>query len=381
LGRVRTALRILAPAMIFLAVRQIGLLVLDWMVIRNHTSAGGALTSWDGMWYLGIASHGYDNIPDGLYDAFGRRLPDTPMAFFPGYPYAVHTLGDLPGIGLVAAAFSVSVIAGMVCAYGLTRLGERISGGSRRAGLILVALFAASPMAIALSMAYSEALFCALAVWALVFVLERNWVAAGSLCALAGLVRPTAAALVLAVGLAAAVAVFRRGERPWRRVLAATGALIAPVGLVGYLAFVAVRTGRWDGWFYLQRRGWDSRFDGGAATWKFSLDVLASARSVLEVATVGFVLVALGLVVVCVQRRVAWPLVVYALGVLAMDLCSNGLMNSKARLMLPAFTLLIPLAIALAKRRTPTVVLTLGAAALASAWFGAYSITAWPYAI
>ena len=41
----------------------------------------------------------------------------------------------------------------------------------------------------------------------------------------------------------------------------------------------------------------------------------------------------------------AWPLVLYGTLVLAMDLGANGLMNSKARLLLPAFTLLIPAAI------------------------------------
>ncbi|MFC7612354.1 hypothetical protein ACFQV2_00855 [Actinokineospora soli] len=64
-----------------------------------------------------------------------------------------------------------------------------------------------------------------------------------------------------------------------------------------------------------------------------------------------------------------------------MDLCSNGLMNSKARLMVPAVTLLVPVAIALAKRKTSTVVGVLCGVALFGSWFGAYSITAWGYAI
>ena len=55
-----------------------------------------------------------------------------------------------------------------MAAYGLVRLAELMPGGSRRAGLLLVALFAAAPMGVVLSMAYTEALFCALAVWALV---------------------------------------------------------------------------------------------------------------------------------------------------------------------------------------------------------------------
>ncbi|MFC7612431.1 hypothetical protein ACFQV2_00860 [Actinokineospora soli] len=163
-------------------------------------------------------------------------------------------------------------------------------------------------MSIVLSMAYSEAMFCAAAVWALVFVLERNWVAAGLVTAAAGLVRPTAAALVLAVGLAALVAVLKRrdGWAPW------VGGALAPVGLVGYLAWVGSRTGEWNGWFTLQSQGWDSRFDGGVATVDFSLQVLGDARSVLEVTTVGFIAGALALLAVGWRRRVEWPLLVYA---------------------------------------------------------------------
>jgi stage V sporulation protein SpoVS len=226
-------------------------------------------------------------------------------------------------------------------------------------------------------MAYSEAMFCALAAWSLVGVLEKRWILAGVCCSLAGLVRSTGAALVLAVGLAVIVAIVKRrdGWRPW------VGGLIAPVGLIAYLAWVAARTGEWDGWFALQERGWGTGFDGGAATVRFSLEALADARSMLEVTTVGLIVVAIVLLVIGIVRKVEWPLLVYAATVLAMDLCANGLMNSKARLMLPAFTLLIPVALALARRRPSTAVLTLCALAVAGSWFGAYSITSWGYAI
>jgi hypothetical protein len=50
-------------------------------------------------------------------------------------------------------------------------------------------------------------------------------------------------------------------------------------------------------------------------------------------------------------------------------------------LLVPAFTLLIPVAIALAKRRTSTMIIVLCATAVGSAWIGAYSITSWGFAI
>ncbi len=171
----------------------------------------GELSSWDGEWFLGIAQGGYNDVPTRLFDAFGRRSAETPLAFFPGYPALVRWVDGLPGVDVAGAAFAVSLISGLFCAYGLFELARAVRGGSSRAGLMLVTLFAASPMAVVLSMTYSEATFCAFAAWALVGVVKKRWILAGVCCAAAGLVRPTAAALIAAVGLAALVAVI--GER------------------------------------------------------------------------------------------------------------------------------------------------------------------------
>lgn len=373
----RRVLALLAPGLLYLAVRGAGVLVLEWLAGRKGVAPTAALTSWDGQWYLAIARYGYGGVPATLTDAFGRHTPNTALAFFPGYPLLVRWAGDLPGVDLVAAAFTVSLVCGVVCAYGLVRLAGHLPGDRGMVGLVLVVLFAASPMAIALSMAYSEALFCALAAWSLVGVVERRWLLAGLAAAGTGLVRPTAAALVATVCVAAVIALVRRRDG-WRPVL---GLVLAPAGLVGYLLFVAHRTGELTGWFALQRQGWNSAFDGGAATVRFGLDVLGSGRSVLEVVTVAVLVAAIVLAVLSVRLRIAWPLVAYGTLVLVMDLGANGLMNSKARLLLPAFTLLVPYAVGLARRRPGTMVAVLAGVVVASSWFGAYSLTGWPYAI
>lgn len=378
--RVRRITTLLGPALVFLGIRELSLLALTWMSAANHMVMSEKLHSWDGDWFLGIASGGYNGVPDNLADAHSQRTGATPLAFFPGYPTAIRLVAGVDGpggIGVLTAALIITIVSGIVCAYGLARLGRLVRGGSPQVGLILVALFAATPMSIVLSMAYSEALFCALAVWALIGVLERNWLQAGLCCAFAGLVRPTAAALVLAVGLAALVAVIKHEDR-WRPWLAI---VLAPVGLVGYLAWVANQTGRVDGWFALQRDGWDSGFDWGVKTWGFAAEVLRAPIYPLELVTVAVIVASLVLVAVCVRQRLDWRLFVYGAAVLLMDLGSSGLMNSKVRLMVPAFTLLIPLAVALARRRTSTAVWTLTALAVASAWFGAYALTSWTFAI
>lgn len=361
---------------LYLAVRAVGVLVLAWMAARNGNDLSTLLTRWDGEWFLGIAGGGYDAVPARLVDAYGVRDATTPLAFFPGFPALVAAVGAVPGVGLFAGALGLNVVLGAVAALGVARLGT-VATGKRRAGTLLVVLFAASPMGVVLSMAYSEALFCGLAAWALVGVLERRWLLAGLATAAAGLVRPTAAALLLAVGLAVVVAVLTRrgGWRPW------LAGLLAPLGLVGYLAFVGSRTGAWNGWFELQRRGWNSGFDGGAATWGYTLDVLSHGRTVLEVVSVVILLASLVLLVTAVATRVPWPVWVYGAGVSVMVIASDGLMTSKARLMLPAFVLLVPVAGALAERRAVTRWGVGVAVVLASAWFGAYTLAVYPFAI
>ena len=226
----------LAPAVVHLTIRAVGVAVLGLMARVHDTPLVTELRSWDGVWMLSIARYGYDDVPVTLVDALGRHTADTAYAFFPGYPAAIAAVGLLTSGNLVVAALLATNVAGVAAAYGLVRLAEVVPGGSRRAGLLLVALFAAAPMGVVLSMAYTEALFCALAVWALVGVLRGQWLLAGLCSAAAGLVRPTGSAPALAVGVAAVVAVVQRrdGVRPW------LGGLLAVTGSI-VLLVVAVR--------------------------------------------------------------------------------------------------------------------------------------------
>src|SRR5438067_4420328 len=216
------------PAAIFLGVRGVGVGVLAILSAFNNYDLIDRLTAWDGLWYLRIAVHGTYNL--GYFtDAHGDPNLYTPRAFFPAYPFLTRGLALVTGLNAIAAALVITTVCGLFAAYGIARLGRLVRGGSARAGYVLVALFAAAPLGIALSMAYTEAMFCAAAVWALVGVLERRWWLAGICCAASGLVRSTAFALIVAVALAALVSLVRR--RDWRPVVAI---VLAPVGLVGF---------------------------------------------------------------------------------------------------------------------------------------------------
>jgi hypothetical protein len=367
----------LTPAALYFAVRAVGVAVLGAMAAGRGIPLVTELRSWDAMWLLSIAHYGYDGVPAALVDAFGRHTADTAYAFFPGYPATIAAVGLLTGGDLVAAALLVTAAAGAATAFGLVRLAELVPGGSRRAGLLLVALFAAAPMGVVLSMAYTEALFCALAVWALVGVLRRQWLLAGLCSAAAGLVRPTAGALALAVGLAAVVAVVGRrdGRRPW------LAGVVAASGLLSYLGYVGWRTGAPTGWFDIQRIGWGSQFDAGASLVRFVDRALSTGHELYDLAVLLALIGSLVLLVVAVRMRLPWPLLVYTTAVLITVWCSDGQIHSRVRLLMPAFPLLLPVALGLARRRTTTGVAVVLAAALASAWFGGYALTIWRYAI
>jgi hypothetical protein len=78
------------------------------MAAGRGTPVATELRSWDGVWMLSIAQHGYDGVPVTLVDAFGRHTADTPYAFFPGYPATIAAVGVLTGGNLVVAALLVT---------------------------------------------------------------------------------------------------------------------------------------------------------------------------------------------------------------------------------------------------------------------------------
>ncbi|GAA1458295.1 glycosyltransferase family 39 protein [Williamsia maris] len=414
----------LTPVALFLAVRLIGVLVLARFTDLRGGSLREALSSWDGKWMLDIAQYGYGGVPFSQADAHGYRDANTPYAFFPGYPMLVGAVAKIPGFSTFGAAMTVNVVVGCIGAVGAARLGalccrlmaertgltgrnsttgwftdnlrvsSRISmwlnsttsptksavGSStagadpRRVGLILVVLFAAAPMGVVLSMAYTETLFCSLAVWALVGVLEKRWVLAGVVTMFAGLTRPTAVVLVGVVMLAALLA-HRDGPKAWAAVV------LSPLGYLGYLGVVWHQTGSPTGWFTIQTQGWGTEIDWGKTSWQFINYSLINSSEVAVVATAWIMIATIALVAVCIWERLPWPVVLYGTLVVISIAGSSGLMMSRPRLLLPAFVMLIPAAIALARSRPFTQLWVLAAVVALSSWFGAHMLTVYPHAI
>ncbi len=359
----------LTPAMVFVAGRLIGLWTLQWIAQARQKDFLKELSAWDGLHFIAIAEHGY------TWSA--NRDVEASPAFFPALPKLMALISWALGCSDLTAGLLISGAAGLIAAYGLMKMAEFVPGLRNGGGLILVAVFSLAPMSIVLSMTYTEALFCAFAVWGLVFLLRGNWLLAGGLSVLAGLVRPSGVALASAIGAAALVAILAR-RASWRTWL---GAVIAPLGFVGYVGYVGYRLHDATAWFTIQRVGWHSYFDFGAGSWRFLLRTLQNAPSVLDVTTLGLMIAAVVLFVVSIRQRQPFQLVVYSALVLLQVLGSDGVMNSKGRLLIPAFTLLIPLAVFLNRERRSNAVAALVLLGLVSCWYSAYAVIIYGFAI
>ncbi|WP_329115070.1 glycosyltransferase family 39 protein [Streptomyces sp. NBC_01465] len=361
----RSALHRAGPALLaFVAVRLTGIAVLAIWSAANGKSWHTLLSArWDSLWYTRVADLGY---------GFEVRLPNgdvhSNLAFFPLLPWLERLVSAVTPLGYADAGLAVSWIASLFAAWGIFAVADRLYG--RTAGTAAAVLWSVLPVGIVTSMAYSESLFTALAAWALYAVLRDRWIMAGLLASLAGLTRPVGAAVVAAVWVAVVVAL-RKDEGPRARMLA--GAVLAPLGAAAYVLWVGHRTGGGIVGYLDVQAGWGNGFDGGLAFARFIGDKLGGSPAFLAgIGLIVGVALVIWLYVKGVRQRQPLPLLVYCGIVVALALCASGYFGSKPRLLLPAFPLLFPVALAVARLRRSRAVLVLGSVALASAVYGAF---------
>jgi hypothetical protein len=354
----RRSLRPSVAAMLVFAVTRVLALGATGILLRHgrftsiHVSLWGFMTKYfDGGLYDNIAAHGYTTTVD--------------YRWFPGYPLVMDTIAWLTGAA--AAGVIVVIVAGLVAAAGLMRLGMLLTS-DRRISLLMVALWAVAPGALVLSMTYSEALFSALAVWALVALVERRWLTAGALTLAAGAVHSTAVVLMAAVGVAALIAI---GQAPrlhdsWRPIAAM---VMAPLGLLGFFTFAGVAQGHFTAWLTDEKSGGMS-FDFGVTTVRMIKYTLLWWPRPFVVLTVLALIAGCMLMLWSLTERMPPYLYVYTAGVVILAMGTNAFyLGSKPRLLLPAFLLALPLARLLAPARNVVLIPLLVTLALASAWF------------
>ncbi|MGW7045284.1 mannosyltransferase family protein [Streptomyces avermitilis] len=355
---------------LFAAARLGGFLVLAAVAWASGKSPLRLLGhSWDSVWYLRIAAHGYVG-PQYVRPAVVRS--DT--AFFPLYPGLLRSVSEVTPLSLETAGLLVSWIAAATAAYGIYLIGNRLYG--RAIATALVLLWGLLPHSVVLSMAYTEPVLTAFAAWSLYAVLTGRWVWAGVLAACAGLARPNGCAVAAAVLVTAAYEIWRtRGRGVSHRLW--TGAALAPLGWCGYVGWVGHRQGDLLGGYFTVQRLWGSRFDLGYGSLLFVKRLLLHGGRFVFPISLLLVAVAVLLFALLLADRTPLPLLVHSGVLLLVALGGAGFFQCKPRFLLPAFPLLIPLARALvrtARARPSHAVLVVGALAGLSFAYGAYLV-------
>ncbi|MCX5368617.1 hypothetical protein [Streptomyces sp. NBC_00103] len=382
----------LAPLLLYGVTKLVGLTVFAWLLEsadeyqkKNPRFGGGAhwwdvLATWDGWWYLQVAEKGYDPrpleqlAPGGLF-----TVKQNSVAFFPLYPGLIRGVSEITGLGLYGSGIVVSVLASFVAAAGIYAVISTLAGV--RAGTIAAGLWAVAPGAGVEWAVYSESLFVAIAAWCCYCVMKRRWVAAGLLAFVAGLNRPTSAALIGAVGLAAIVALARRESRREHGISGPLYAMFAaPLGLLTYITWVGLSMGDLTAYFTLQREGWAHYFDFGS----YTLDVLGNtaigrhnylfAFSVPDLLGVQLVLALPFLIALMLRKKPPLVLVAYTLASVITVLGTQQMFGNTGRYLLPVFPLLLAPAAALSRLKWPSLAVLFGTAALASGWYAHYVI-------
>jgi hypothetical protein len=353
---------------------------LAWILgIGAHRGLGLSQTIgyWDGSWYLQAAKAGWPSIVPNLPpEAAGQ---DT-TAFFPGYPLLirfVHLSGlDWPMSALVAILLAGAVASALIAALIRSFAPERVA-------LLTVALWALQPESYVLSVAYSEALFTALAAGTVLALCRQRWLLAGVLAACASGTRSVAAALTLVAVVAAAHAWLKTprehrwtaaGLRPW------LAPALSPVGVVAYFAFLRARVGSWTAWFDVEERGWHMHSDPGVSVVMNTIRALSKTgrfflhprgtlvpEGITPIALVAAVLLAIAL---WRMRTVPIEVRLYGLGFLLLMFITGNSYASLPRVLVPAFPLLIPAAVWLSRRSVAVTATMLGGSLAAACYLG-----------
>jgi hypothetical protein len=354
------------------------LLVLAWVNPDRGPALSHRLNAWDAAYYGSIAAHWYPHHL--VIGSDGALQSGYEFAFFPLFPTLVAFV-HLFGLSISHSLLLTAALDGIGASILVHLLGRDLLG-SRRAGWAAAALLGLLPMAIALQMGYAESLYVALTAGALLLAYRERWWAAGLVALLAGLTRPGGVLVPLVIPLVA-LGVRRAGRSVrWPDVTGAT--LVGLCGAPLFWLYLWIRTGVAKTWFKVEKHGWDSHFDLGNQTADFLKATLRNPDGFTYFMAPATALIMIGYLAVCVgglaSRRLP-PVVVLGVLSVAMTLGSTNYWHSKPRLLLSAFPLVLLAAGPLGRLRfrasVPLVVLGL----FVSAWFGAYVLDRWPYAM
>jgi hypothetical protein len=311
-----------------------------WLVIQAAWWGSGLIygrsLSWtrflfiykDAGWFLTIAEHGY---PAHLATGGG---PGSAAAFFPVFPGLVRLASYVTGGNYVAGGLVVSILAGAASSLLVWLLAARVR--DRWVADRAAALYCFFPGAMTFGMMYSEPVTVALAAAALLALVNRRWLVAGVIGAVATAEASILIVLVAASGLAAVHAIWTRRE--WRALLAPA---LTPIGVLTYFAYLGRRYHDYGFWFQIEKHGWNAHIDWGARTAQVLLWNSPASYQYRFVFTVYFIMLiacAAGIGML-LAARLPLPVTVYGVLLVLTFLISDA--NPRPRYVLGAFPLFI----------------------------------------
>jgi hypothetical protein len=276
----------------------------------------------DAAFYRGIAQSGYTGSP-------------AKGAFFPVFPLLIHLVSYLTGGNYAIAGLITSIACGAAASVAVWALADRVRG--RRVADRAVLLFCVFPGAMTFALLYSEPLAVALGAAALLALLDRRWLLAGIIGALATAERPDLIVLMVISGVTAVEAIWTRRE--WRAMLAPA---LTPLGVLAFFCYLWYRYHNYAYWFSIENRDWHQHFDGGVHTFRVLLwlDPMDVHREFFVVMLTAMFLAALAGIGLMLAARLPLPLPLFAILTIVMIVTSsNG--ATKPRFVWTAFPIFI----------------------------------------
>jgi hypothetical protein len=242
----RISYQVWFPLTVYAVTRLVGL-VLILLAARHQVNApqgatyGSVASSWDGAWYLRIATDGYPSaIPR---DTAGQALQNQ-WGFYPAYPLIVGAIMGITGLSFMVVAPILSLLLGAAAMMVMFRLVNQCSGRfTASATVLLTCTYMAAPV---MQIAYTESLALLLVCTALLLLRNRRYGWLVPVIVMLALTRAVALAFVPVVAVHFIARYRRRGVEPFPvqdrwRVVALACLAIAVTGLWPTIA--AVSTG------------------------------------------------------------------------------------------------------------------------------------------
>ena len=175
--------------------------------------------------------------------------------------------------------------------------------------------------------------------------------------------------------VAAAIAIYK--HRQWRSLIAVA---LAPLGVIGYHAYLRVHTGEWGAWNRAQRDAWNEGWSWGATairfTWRFLENPLGTASGATYLHTT-LALAMVGFGSFCAIRvRLPWPMLAYVAVVVAL-MIGPETVSGRPRFVFTAFPLVLGVAAWWPRRPREAwdglILLSAGGLAAAAMFYGSFA--------